>query len=131
MLNEVWCFLHAHYAVVVPNSLMSLFCQVFQHGHRMGWVSLAHSLFPHCATLMSLTILMDDIQFASLYAERTSVVRRSFFVCPISPFRFGSRYFGDVSSLRCCERVHFIWSSAFTVLFCMVCDIHSCRFCCL
>ncbi len=26
-------------------------------------------------------------------------------------------------SLRCYTRVHFIWSSAFTILFCMVCDV--------
>ena len=26
-------------------------------------------------------------------------------------------------SLRCCERVHFIWSSALTILFSLVCDV--------
>ncbi len=45
------------------------------------WVS---SLPPLCATLMSLTILMGDAQFASLSAKRISVVRRSYFLCPMS-----------------------------------------------
>ncbi len=38
---------------------------------------------------------------------------------------FLCRYVADVTSRHeiCCERVHFIWSSAFTILFCMVCDV--------
>ncbi len=50
-------------------------CQVFQHGHRMGWVSLAPSFWVSylsslCATLMSLTIFMGDAQFASVSAKK-------------------------------------------------------------
>ncbi len=51
-------------------------CQVFQHGHRMGWVSRAPSswssllLYSLCATLMSLTMVMGDAQFASASAKK-------------------------------------------------------------
>ena len=73
----------------------------------MGWVSLAPFFFfvglfltlsSLCATLMSLTMLMGDVQLASVSSERTGVVRRSYFVCPKSHFLCGTRYFADVPS---------------------------------
>jgi hypothetical protein len=69
-------------------------------GYRLHLLfeSLLPSASPLWATLMSLTIFMGDAQFASSSAERTSVVRRSYFVCPMSPFLFGCRYFADVPS---------------------------------
>ncbi len=43
---------------------------------------------PLFAILMPLTILIGDAQFASVSSERTDVVRRSYFECPLSPFFF-------------------------------------------
>jgi hypothetical protein len=68
------------------------------HLHLLFESFLPSSSSPLWATLMSLTILMVDAQFASLSAERTSVVRRSYLVCPMPPFLFGCRYFADVPS---------------------------------
>ncbi len=58
--------------------------------------------------------------------NRTSVVRHGYFVCPASPFLFWMvcvtlMTFLLVMMLRT-KRVHFIWSSIFTILFCLVCD---------
>ena len=69
----------------------------------MGWVSLApsfgvSSLSSLCATLMSLTIFMGDAQLASVSSERTSLVRRSHFVRPMSPVLIGCCSFDDVPS---------------------------------
>jgi hypothetical protein len=48
-------------------------------GYHLHPLFASLHLFPLCATLMSLTILMGDAQFASVSVERTSVVRRSYF----------------------------------------------------
>ncbi len=68
----VWCsWMH-----IMPSSCQILrctcfvwWCQVFQHGHRMGWVSLApsflvSSLSPLCATSMG------DPKFTSVSAKK-------------------------------------------------------------
>ncbi len=51
------------------------------------------------------------------------MVRRSYF-CALSLLLFWlSLPWWHSLSLRCCKRVHFIWSSVFTILFCLVCDV--------
>jgi hypothetical protein len=61
------------------------------HLHPLFESCLPSSSSPLWATLMSLTILMGNAQFASFSAERTRVVRRGYLVCPMSPFLFGCR----------------------------------------
>jgi hypothetical protein len=83
------------------------------------------SLFPLCATLMSLSLCSwVTLNSHRCLRKRTSVVRRSYFVCPMFLFCFECRYFHDVPSRYIvAKRVHFIWSSAFTIAFCLVCGI--------
>ncbi len=109
--SPIWSrlvLLHAHYAVAIPNSKMCLFCMMsgFSTWAQNG-VGITCTFFlslflsPLCATLMSLTILMGNAQIASVSAERTSVVRRSDFVYPLSPFFFLSQVCGPKSRGKC------------------------------
>ena len=75
---SVLVLLYAHYAVVVQSSEMYLFCLIVRFsnmGTEWGGYHL-HLLFesllypPLFATLMSLTMLMGDAQFASVSSEK-------------------------------------------------------------
>ncbi len=113
VLNEVWshstrfilsCALCRRRIKFLDVSVLS-YGQVFQHGHRMGWVSLAPSFFS-LSSFLSLCYCWCHSLFSWVTLnshrcrrKRTSVVRCSYFVCPTSPsFCFWCRYFGDVPS---------------------------------
>ncbi len=133
---SVWCSCMR----IMPSSYQILRCICFVRFSNMAteWGgyhlhlllgSLLHplSVLLWCLSLCSWATLNSHRRLQ----KRTSVVRRSYFVSSMSPFLF------DVAavmtfplSLRCCKRVHFIWSSALTILFSLVWR-RSCRFCCL
>ncbi len=100
MLNEVWFHLirlvplHAHYVVVVQSSEMYLFCLIVRFsnmGIEWGGYHL-HLLFE--VLLYSLSVLRWCLSLCSwmplnshrCLRKRTSVVRRSYFVCHMSPY---------------------------------------------
>ncbi len=113
---------------------MYLFCLIVRFsdmGTEWGGYHL-HLLFE--SLLNRLSVLLWCLSLCSWVTlnshpclrKRTSVVRRSYCVCPTSPFLFGCAFtlmtFPPVMMLRK-KRVHFIWSSAFTILFCLVCCV--------
>jgi hypothetical protein len=57
-----------------------------------------HLLFKSLLYLLSVLLSWVTLNSHRCLRKRTSVVRRSYFVCPISPFLFGCRYFDDVPS---------------------------------
>ena len=94
MLNEVWshliqfgvlaCALCRRRIKFFDVSVLSDDVRFSNMGTEWGGYHLrllfgVSSLSSLCATLMSLTLLMGDAQFASVSVERTSVVRRSYF----------------------------------------------------
>ena len=147
VLNEVWShsirlvLLHVHCAVVVSNSLdVSVLSNVRFSNMATEWGGYITCTFFWSLFFIPSSLCYFDvshyfhgwrsIRFA-VCGKRTSVVRRCCFVCPMSPFvLWMSLLWWRFLSWRCCKRVHFIWSSAFTILFCLVCDV-PCRFCCL
>jgi hypothetical protein len=91
----------------------------------VGWVSLAPSFW---VSSLPLSVLLWCLSWVTLNShrclrKRTSVVSFIHFVCPMTPFFVWCRYFADVFPLvTMLQRIHFIWSSAFTIFFCLVCD---------
>ncbi len=79
-------------------------------------------LYPLCVLLWCRLSLFSLVTLNSHRYLRKGLVWwdvACYFVCPVSPSFLCAQC---PLSLRCCERVHFIWSSAFTILFCLVCD---------